>query len=63
VVLPRQALALLGNTLLHATRDGRYTRYAVHFDGMRKLTYLTEDCCQAARALRCGFQKDASALY
>jgi ArsR family transcriptional regulator len=40
--------------LLHATRDGRYTRYAVHFDGMRKLlTYLTEDCCQGQPEL-CG---------
>lgn len=33
--------------LIHATRDGRYVRYAVHFDGMRQLLiYLTEDCCQ-----------------
>lgn len=32
--------------LIHATRDGRYVRYAVHIDGMRRLlTYLTEDCC------------------
>lgn len=33
--------------LLRATRDGRFIRYAVHVDGMRKLlSYLTEDCCQ-----------------
>src|SRR3569833_603654 len=40
--------------LLSSTRDGRYIRYAVHFDGMRKLlTYLTEDCCQGQAEL-CG---------
>lgn len=40
--------------LIHATRDGRYVRYAVHFDGMRQLlTYLTEDCCQGNPQL-CG---------
>ena len=40
--------------LLHSTRDGRYIRYAVHFDGMRKLLdYLTEDCCQGQPEL-CG---------
>jgi ArsR family transcriptional regulator, arsenate/arsenite/antimonite-responsive transcriptional repressor len=40
--------------LLHATRDGRYIRYAVHIDGMRKLLeYLTEDCCQGQPEL-CG---------
>lgn len=40
--------------LVHATRDGRYVRYAVHFDGMRQLlTYLTEDCCQGNPQL-CG---------
>lgn len=33
--------------LIHATRDGRYVRYAAHFEGMRKLLeFLTEDCCQ-----------------
>lgn len=33
--------------LIHATRDGRYIRYAVHIERMRQLlTYLTEDCCQ-----------------
>lgn len=33
--------------LLHATRDGRYIRYAIHVDGMRQLLeFLTEDCCQ-----------------
>ena len=40
--------------LLHATRMGRYIRYAVHFDGVRRLlTYLTEDCCQGQPEL-CG---------
>ncbi len=33
--------------LIRGTRDGRFIRYAVHVEGMRKLlTYLTEDCCQ-----------------
>jgi DNA-binding transcriptional ArsR family regulator len=33
--------------LIHATRQGRYIRYAVHVEGMRKLLdFLTEDCCQ-----------------
>jgi ArsR family transcriptional regulator, arsenate/arsenite/antimonite-responsive transcriptional repressor len=40
--------------LIYATRDGRYVRYAIHVDGMRKLlTYLTEDCCQGQPEL-CG---------
>lgn len=40
--------------LIHATREGRYIRYAVHFDGMRQLlTFLTEDCCQGQPEL-CG---------
>lgn len=40
--------------LIHATRDGRYVRYAAHFEGMRQLlTYLTEDCCQGNPQL-CG---------
>ncbi len=40
--------------LIRATRDGRFVRYAVHVDGMRKLlTYLTEDCCQGQPEL-CG---------
>ena len=39
--------------LLHSTRSGRYIRYAVRFDGMRRLlTYLTEDCCQAFKTAR-----------
>jgi len=33
--------------LIRATRQGRYIRYAVHVEGMRKLLdFLTEDCCQ-----------------
>jgi ArsR family transcriptional regulator len=33
--------------LIYATRQGRYIRYAVHVEGMRKLLdFLTEDCCQ-----------------
>lgn len=40
--------------LIHASRDGRYVRYAVHVDGMRQLLeYLTEDCCQGQPEL-CG---------
>ena len=40
--------------LLHATRDGRYIRYAIHVEGMRQLLeYLTEDCCQGQPEL-CG---------
>ena len=33
--------------MLVATRQGRFIRYAVHVEAMRKLlTYLTDDCCQ-----------------
>ncbi len=40
--------------LIHATREGRYIRYAVHFEGMRQLlSFLTEDCCQGQPEL-CG---------
>jgi ArsR family transcriptional regulator, arsenate/arsenite/antimonite-responsive transcriptional repressor len=40
--------------LIHATRHGRYVRYAVHFEGMRQLlTYLTQDCCRGNPQL-CG---------
>jgi DNA-binding transcriptional ArsR family regulator len=40
--------------LLHATRQGRFIRYAIDVDGMRRLlTYLTEDCCQGRPEL-CG---------
>jgi len=40
--------------LLRATRDGRFIRYAIHVDGMRRLlSYLTEDCCQGRPEL-CG---------
>ena len=40
--------------LLRATRDGRFIRYAVDVEGMRKLlTYLTEDCC-GGRPELCG---------
>ena len=40
--------------LLRATRQGRYVRYAVDVEGMRRLlTYLTEDCCQGRPEL-CG---------
>lgn len=40
--------------LIRGTRDGRYIRYAVHVEGMRRLlTYLTEDCCQGNPQL-CG---------
>ena len=40
--------------LLRSTRQGRFVRYAIDVDGMRKLlTYLTEDCCQGRPEL-CG---------
>jgi DNA-binding transcriptional ArsR family regulator len=40
--------------LIVATRQGRYIRYAIHVEGMRRLlTYLTEDCCQGQPEL-CG---------
>lgn len=40
--------------LLIATRQGRFIRYAIHVEAMRKLlTYLTEDCCQGQPDL-CG---------
>ncbi|MBS0232489.1 MAG: helix-turn-helix transcriptional regulator [Proteobacteria bacterium] len=40
--------------LIHATRVGRYIRYAVHFEKMRQLlSFLTEDCCQGQPEL-CG---------
>jgi DNA-binding transcriptional ArsR family regulator len=40
--------------LLRSTREGRFVRYAIDVDGMRKLlNYLTEDCCQGRPEL-CG---------
>lgn len=40
--------------LIRGTRDGRFIRYAIHIEGMRRLlTYLTEDCCQGNPQL-CG---------
>ena len=40
--------------LISSTRDGRYVRYAVRFEGMRQLmTYLTKDCCRGQPEL-CG---------
>jgi ArsR family transcriptional regulator len=40
--------------LIHATRDGRYVRYAVHVERMRQLLeFLTDDCCQGQPEL-CG---------
>jgi ArsR family transcriptional regulator, arsenate/arsenite/antimonite-responsive transcriptional repressor len=40
--------------LIRATRQGRYIRYAIDVEGMRKLlTYLTEECCQGRPEL-CG---------
>jgi DNA-binding transcriptional ArsR family regulator len=40
--------------LLISTRQGRFIRYAIHINTMRKLlTYLTEDCCQGQPEL-CG---------
>lgn len=40
--------------LLRSTKEGRYVRYAVNIEGMRKLVvFLTEDCCQGQPEL-CG---------
>jgi len=40
--------------LLRSTRQGRFVRYAIDVEGMRKLlTYLTEDCCEGRPEL-CG---------
>ena len=40
--------------LVISTRQGRFIRYAIHVEAMRKLlTYLTEDCCQGQPDL-CG---------
>lgn len=40
--------------LVEATRQGRFIRYAIHVESIRKLlTYLTEDCCQGQPEL-CG---------
>ena len=49
--------------LLRATRQGRFVRYAVHVEGMRKLlTYLTEDCCQGRPELCGAVVAEASGL-
>ncbi len=48
--------------LVRATRDGRFIRYAVHVEGMRRLIgHLTEDCCQGRPEL-CGEAFVASEL-
>ena len=40
--------------LVTSARDGRFVRYAVRVEGMRRLlTYLTEDCCNGQPEL-CG---------
>ncbi|MGE0023358.1 MAG: ArsR/SmtB family transcription factor [Hyphomicrobium sp.] len=40
--------------LIRGTRDGRFVRYAVNIEGMRRLlSYLVEDCCQGQPEL-CG---------
>lgn len=40
--------------LIYATRQGRFVRYALHVEGMRRLLdYLTDDCCQGRPEL-CG---------
>ena len=40
--------------LLRPARQGRFIRYAIDVEGMRKLlSYLTEDCCQGRPEL-CG---------
>lgn len=40
--------------LVHSAREGRYVRYAINIEGVRRLlTFLTEDCCQGQPEL-CG---------
>jgi ArsR family transcriptional regulator, arsenate/arsenite/antimonite-responsive transcriptional repressor len=40
--------------LIRATREGRFIRYAVHIDTVRRLfSFLLDDCC-GARPERCG---------
>lgn len=49
--------------LIRGTRDGRYIRYAIHVEGMRRLlAYLTEDCCQGQPELCGGSIKKARVL-
>jgi ArsR family transcriptional regulator, arsenate/arsenite/antimonite-responsive transcriptional repressor len=49
--------------LIYSTRMGRCIRYAVHFDGMRRLLeYLTEDCCRGRPELCGGIVKKARAV-
>ena len=51
-------------SLIVATRQGRYIRYAISVDHMRQLLeYLTEDCCQGQPEL-CGsvFKKARAAI-
>jgi ArsR family transcriptional regulator, arsenate/arsenite/antimonite-responsive transcriptional repressor len=49
--------------LIRSRRDGRYVRYAVHVEGMRKLlTYLTEDCCEGHPELCGGEIKKAKSI-
>ena len=48
--------------LIRGTRDGRFIRYAVQVEGMRRLlSYLAEDCCRGNPEL-CGsiFRKSKS---
>lgn len=45
---------LVQSGLLISTRQGRFIRYSIHIDAMRRLlTYLTEDCCMGRPEL-CG---------
>ena len=40
--------------LIYATRHGRFIRYALNVEGMRRLlTFLTDDCCKGRPEL-CG---------
>ena len=49
--------------LIVATRQGRYIRYAIQFEGMRQLlTYLTEDCCRGQPELCGSIFKKSKAL-
>lgn len=46
---------LVGARIVHATRQGRNIRYALHVENVRRLlTFLTEDCCKGQPELICG---------
>lgn len=50
--------------LIRGTRDGRFVRYAVNVEGMRRLlAYLVEDCCKGQPELCGATFKKVRSLY